>query len=321
MLRIYKDFIRRLLLICLHYKAIGWSVAGAYRDVSERLGRDSISRTPEEDLARRALKFLYEDDGFNSRSVELSELIDWMSKMLISSDKSDDRDLIDTIVRVLELPYSRNALSGSAVSRLRAGLLVPDELSKLRPILEGETSCTRCGHKFQNGEMTVFYSEGPNGRVFVCTRCKRPSSMASDRSRELHISISDHKALSTALNKSYGKEPEVTTATTDSEAVYDAMNELILLPDAAHPGQWIRNPARPPAPPAEAAQAPPWRPVVNRPGGVVVAAAPAHGHIWGAWVNEAGANLVVQNPPQAAAIDNIAFDVETPQPPPIRVRR
>jgi len=100
-----------------------------------------------------------------------------------------DRDLIDTIVRTIGLPYARNAIAGSSLDSLRAAILLPEEIVNLKTSLEKETFCVSCGHKFMSGEMATYNGVSRGSRGFLCTRCTQPSYMASIEGPDTSVHI------------------------------------------------------------------------------------------------------------------------------------
>lgn len=96
---------------------------------------------------------------------------------------SKDKDLIDTIVRTLQLPNCGNVLSGRTLERLRQAILLPDEMAGLIDRLaRQEWSCSACGHQFQDGEMGTIQRpvlQGNNMRTqLVCSNCALPTFVA-----------------------------------------------------------------------------------------------------------------------------------------------
>lgn len=86
-----------------------------------------------------------------------------------------ESDLVDQIVRALQLPWGRNVLSGQSMQRLRAAVLLPSEQAGLLARLRAkEMSCTTCGAPFHDHESVTMrvYSDGTQG--IECHRCVPP---------------------------------------------------------------------------------------------------------------------------------------------------
>lgn len=229
MFRVYKDFIRQMLVICLHYRDLGYDARHAHQWVVENWWKRAGSNKAKQDVKRRvvgALTFLDASDSPLDAGT-MSDLIDTCVSLLVSTREGDDRDLIDTIVRLLGLPYSRNTLAGSTLQHLRQALLLPEELADLKRKLEVERFCASCGHKFVSAEMTTYIASG-DARCFYCTRCHRPTSVASDNDPAQSISVASIKGLEGILTKKH-----LTENPPAGEAI-GAMADEILAPVAAN---------------------------------------------------------------------------------------
>lgn len=90
-----------------------------------------------------------------------------------SDQHTDDSRLVDTIVRILQLPHARNILSGKTYNALKKALLMPDELGKLLDAKRLEAGCVECGHTFEEGEVATVHFDGDY--VFKCVLCYIPT--------------------------------------------------------------------------------------------------------------------------------------------------
>src|SRR5260221_659158 len=111
MFRVYKDFLRRMFLITLYYKDMGHDVSSAHEYVRARLDR-------QDEVTQRALGFLGSNE-FSSKGDDIYALLDTTKKLLASDNQLNDRDLVDTIVRLLGLPHAKNVLAGANITRLK----------------------------------------------------------------------------------------------------------------------------------------------------------------------------------------------------------
>jgi hypothetical protein len=93
-------------------------------------------------------------------------------------DQNETGDLIERMVSILQLPYSRNLLSGRTIGALRQALLLPQELSGTGTALQQrELSCVSCGRKMQHGEMATVTIDH-NTMSLQCYQCFQPTHAA-----------------------------------------------------------------------------------------------------------------------------------------------
>lgn len=219
MYRVYKDFLRQMLMVLLYLRELGYGFKQAEDYCYGNLYRVNDGRyweSPhEKDLVHNALSFFEHQGGKTGRSTHISTLIQLVAEQLTSSDANNDRDLIDTIVRVLGLPNSRNTLAGSTLHALQRAILLPEELVKLKDQLSKDKHCASCGHLFVTGEMTCFLDQGNDGGAFCCARCQRPSYIASDNDPKKSLNVKTFKPLSLALSKKYLTTEEPKSADAD----------------------------------------------------------------------------------------------------------
>lgn len=208
MQRVYKDFLRRVLLVCLHYRELGYGVKNANSYVWDYWYKHSRSNYANADQLKKVKSLLtfLEDGTFVPDQQNIGQMIDQLTGQLTASE-GNDRDLIDTIVRILGLPHARNTMSGATLSMLRSAILLPDELVTLKAHIKEAMSCMACGHKFSHGEMSVCSkAEGSDSNGFYCTRCQKPSFIASETDITKIIPVSSVKGLMTALKRQIADE-------------------------------------------------------------------------------------------------------------------
>lgn len=97
-------------------------------------------------------------------------------KGLAEEDKPrGDADLIDQMVRAIQLPHARNVLSGESMRRLRNAVLLPSELGGLSARLTArEMSCAQCGFPLHDRESVTMMRTGDGAQTIVCHRCAPP---------------------------------------------------------------------------------------------------------------------------------------------------
>lgn len=97
------------------------------------------------------------------------------------SDDANGRgesDLVDQIVRAVQLPFSRNVMSGEAMRRLRAAILLPSEQAGLTQRLrQREMSCGQCGIALHDRESVTITVDGGGTQSLACHRCIAPTSV------------------------------------------------------------------------------------------------------------------------------------------------
>ncbi len=206
MFRVYKDFLQRVLLICLHYQELGYDLSSTRNYVNQHwYERRYNGVEPEKaDSIRNSLGFL-DSEEFTVKGHSCLDMVLLIGKQLKGGEPRD-RDLIDTIVKAVSLPYAKNSFAGSTIQYLREAILIPEEIAALKLSLQKEMSCTLCGHKFIRGEMSTAMING-NDKSFICTRCTKPSFLASDTDIQGHVTVKSVKGLDGLLQKKHTSAP------------------------------------------------------------------------------------------------------------------
>lgn len=117
--------------------------------------------------------------------MTLTSLIDPIAKQIRSgmNRTAHDKDLIDTIVRTLQLGYVRNKFSSDMIRQLKNAILLPSELVGLKAKLKKEElTCSNCEHVFVNGEMSsVVMNDRDQTPGLYCVRCFKPERVACQK--------------------------------------------------------------------------------------------------------------------------------------------
>lgn len=167
MIRLYRIMVEQLLMAVVYLHHGGYRPADVYGAVV-RYGKE---RGEDGSIFRELRNY----GGLDT----WTELIDKLTLLLRESHQNlmtaRDGDLIDTVVRILQLPHARNNLTGKTLDSLRKAILMPDELGKVLDIKRLESCCGHCGHPFGDGEMATAHIDG--GCVFMCVRCFSPTVM------------------------------------------------------------------------------------------------------------------------------------------------
>ncbi len=179
MIKLFKGVVQQLLLVMAYLSDRGYSMQDVRRGMEDEWGgrvpnqRNGL-QTPENWAAVRGVMTALEEGVLEQGTF--SSLFDDLVLTLKAKGKHS-QDLIDALVDVVKSPYSRNVLSGNALSALRKALLLPDEMAGLTQRLrKREMACAMCGHEFQQGETVTIYSER-EAIVIVCCSCYFPSLM------------------------------------------------------------------------------------------------------------------------------------------------
>jgi hypothetical protein len=114
-----------------------------------------------------------------SSSVSLAELTENLFTQLAEDGSMrKESDLIDELVRTLQLPFARNVLSGDTLKRLRNAILLPSEQGGLLHRLRArEMACAGCGTDFHDSE-SITFSNQEGAIALFCHRCVRPASVS-----------------------------------------------------------------------------------------------------------------------------------------------
>lgn len=211
MFRVYKDFLQRVYVLLVYYREMGYNFQHAAQYTKDNLiKRGRFQRYDNDALNQsivKTLSFLSNSSKFKVvGGDELDDLLIQIGKQLESSAPENDRDLIDTIVRILQFPYHRQVLAASSLTALKQALLLPEEIVDFKATVAREMYCASCGHQFMNGEMSTVTQAADNGRggaLIICTRCSRPTHVASDSDVKVSLSISEIKGLQRELNKKH----------------------------------------------------------------------------------------------------------------------
>lgn len=182
MLRFYTPLIEKVLCVLLQAQDAGLEVDSAQRYVgkSSRLN-----------CSKNLTYHLQRSRNLKSEDVSLRQLVDTLGEAVMAANRDgSDVDLIDTIVRVLQLPYSKNVLSGGTLELLRSAILLPKEVASLKTRLDkGELSCFHCGKDLVSGELTVLTTDGRRGNGILCLRCAGSSILIPCQGCDHHMGL------------------------------------------------------------------------------------------------------------------------------------
>ena len=173
MVRFYKTYLGRLLLgllILIEMERQGGK-AGVATIVQSYRSDDPLK----ENAVANAVNYYL--NAYPDETPSNDEVLEGVFGQL-TKKKTDDSDLLDTIVGILRLPYL-GGFSSSAVKLLRDAILTPSELGELRKIAKSSAKCS-CGHVFESSEMTSVHIDGSGTVSIICTACNRPEYIRCD---------------------------------------------------------------------------------------------------------------------------------------------
>ena len=184
MLKFYRDTIEMVLIHLMHLKLRGVrNGQGLIRDVTNSPNNFSSAQNM---LAAQII-----GGSVSSRfDAPIIEIIETLTESLNQTHgKHHDSDLIEQIVKVLQLPFAGNTLSGKTLDQLRKALLLPDEYAGLVDRLNRrELSCAACKRTLQDGEM-VSISADRGTNLVVCGICRSPEYIRCSGCHETLIEV------------------------------------------------------------------------------------------------------------------------------------
>src|SRR3990167_1152252 len=172
MLRFYKEFMENCLLALLYVER---SVGIEMDDITQW----AVKRTWHQEMKSIIKSRAYSRSDMNLKTM-IATLTEKLGKLKEERETGQDGNLINAIVRTLQLPFPRNVMTGDTLKALRTALLLPEEIGGLIQRLEArELRCGGCSRKLKSEEM-VTIAEDRQGVILMCHACMRPSNIACD---------------------------------------------------------------------------------------------------------------------------------------------
>lgn len=109
--------------------------------------------------------------------------------------QSSEKDLIDTVVSVLGLPFVENRVASASLRNLRKALLLPDEAKAWQQATNDAWYCPGCGASFFSGDL-VTLQKSDHGQRVLCVNCHPPQAVTCENGKH-HLSVT--KRLQKAL--------------------------------------------------------------------------------------------------------------------------
>ena len=216
MLKVYRELLQRLLVDAFYARMIASPGGGATNHSNIR------------EVVRRSLRAGYRIPGNNTS--QLTTAVDHMGyaenpygiydkediavthTMNILADPPDEKgevELLDTIIHILGIPWTRT-LSGNTLRALREAILIPSERVKLSASLRAkENLCGNCHRELADGELITLVKSGNEPQIF-CVNCVSPTKVACHCSKHA-------QDLGEKLNRAIGRAGAKCQAGKESE--------------------------------------------------------------------------------------------------------
>ena len=189
MIRLYRQMALQLMMTLMYLKDSQIKFENVYSTVMDRwVGRDVEGHS---DAAVSLVRDIRENYGFRATSTDYNEMLDQLVEQL--SVDTNDVDLIDTIVRILGLPFAANYVSDKTLTSLKKAILLPAELVALKNSLKDqELHCGNCHKELVSGEMVTFSKGGFGNKDTVnlwCVNCKTPDYVTCPNCKEHVVDV------------------------------------------------------------------------------------------------------------------------------------
>lgn len=175
MIRLMNNVAERLLMCLVWVNDAELTPKQINKNAYDRYYGTKKSLTGQEVQTGRVIREILDHYGLGAGPTP-AEMIDIIVASLQAQhdETRKDGDLIDLIVDTLKLQNAKNVLAGGNIDALRKAILLPSErATALETIRIREMSCSGCGRKFLDGEMTAYSTtEG-----FQCFQCWNPTQL------------------------------------------------------------------------------------------------------------------------------------------------
>ena len=190
MIRLYRHMALQLMMTLMYLKDSQIKFENVYTTVIDRWSGRGVEGHSNEAVS--LVRDIREDYSFKAQNEDYDVMLDQLVEQL--SKETNDVDLIDTIVRILGLPYATSYVSEKTLTSLKKAILLPGELVNLKNSLkEQELHCGNCHKELISGEMVTF-SKGGLGGVkdsvnFWCANCLLPTYVACPNCKDKVIDM------------------------------------------------------------------------------------------------------------------------------------
>lgn len=181
MARFYREFVDRIIVALILLMQV--EKDSPKETILLHLKKHKATDEMEQDIVYRAISRYVDthktDEDFIANEEVLAAALGQLRKT-----KQHDTDLIETIVKALQLPHTSHYFHLGHLKQLRDAILRPDELAKWKKAVTNENLKCKCGHAFESGEAVSTRLEGDGTYSFSCHKCARPIRVACDRCGE-----------------------------------------------------------------------------------------------------------------------------------------
>lgn len=186
MIRLYYDVVEKIYLILLWVKYV--AKVPEINRIEEEINnlRSNIGDPEQRANAQEAMRSAFSGEDQH----QIDGLIQLFSKFITrkrSKSESTEGDLIDLIVKTLQLPFTAAVLAGRTLNNLRKALLLPEELTGLTSrLVKQEKCCMSCGKDFEPGEAMIYYepSDSNSTSTIMCFACSKPEMVKCGNCKE-----------------------------------------------------------------------------------------------------------------------------------------
>ena len=184
MIRLYRHMALQLMMTLMYLKDSQIKFENVYTTVIDRWSGRGVEGHSNEAVS--LVRDIRENYSFKAHNEDYDVMLDQLVEQL--SKETNDVDLIDTIVRILGLPYATSYVSEKTLTSLKKAILLPGELVNLKNSLkEQELHCGNCHKELMSGEMVTFSKGGfgiKDAVNFWCVNCKTPDYVACPNCKE-----------------------------------------------------------------------------------------------------------------------------------------
>lgn len=210
MARFYREFVERIIVALILLTSV--EKESPKTTILQHLQKFKSGNPNDDDIVYRAISrwadFRQGDEDYIANEEVLAGALGQMRKT-----KQQDTDLIETIVKTLQLPFSAHYFYPAHLKALREAILRPDELmSWKKSITENNLKC-KCGHAFESHEAVITRSVGDGTYEILCHKCARPQRVACDRCGEAFMLSEKINYMGKVECGCHKKKPEEQTPT------------------------------------------------------------------------------------------------------------
>lgn len=184
MVRMYKSQARLLLGLLTAIKLVREGPEHTSAEYDARMGAVVMDHANSTDtpvasvLRNTALQHITED-------LDLDNFIQDLTEQVMSTETSNgDQPLLDSIVDLLQLPWTGNRIGAETLDTMRKAILRPSEVNNFAKVSREAFVCSACSHKFTSRELGCLVRGANNNLLMQCMNCASPAYAACPHCRE-----------------------------------------------------------------------------------------------------------------------------------------